>query len=49
MVEILLEGENARMANAIDSYDRTPLHLTAKKGHEDVVDFLLQKGAGMER
>ena len=34
--------------DAVDSEQKTPLHLAAYKGHASAVEYLLEKGADME-
>lgn len=45
----LMEGRGKRTVNANDVYERTPLHLAAQEGHDELVDFFLKKGAKIDR
>lgn len=45
----VMEGRGKRTVNANDVYERTPLHLAAQEGHDELVDFFLKKGAKIDR
>ena len=45
----LMEGRGKRTVNANDVYERTPLHLAAQQGHDELVEFFLKKGAKIDR
>lgn len=49
VVKKLTEGRNKRTINSNDASERTPLHLAAQEGHEDLVEFFLKKTARIER
>lgn len=44
-----MEGRGKRTVNANDVYERTPLHLAAQEGHDELVEFFLKKGAKIDR
>ncbi|KAJ7374941.1 Transient receptor putative cation channel sub A member 1 [Desmophyllum pertusum] len=44
----LMEGRGKRTVNANDVYERTPLHLAAQQGHDELVEFFLKKGAKID-
>lgn len=44
----LMDGRGKRTVNAIDVYERTPLHLAAQEGHEELVEFFLTKEAKID-
>ena len=45
----LMEGRGKRTVNANDVYERTPLHLAAQQGHDELVEFFLKKGGKIDR
>lgn len=45
----VMEGRGKRTVNANDVYERTPLHLAAQEGHDELVEFFLKKGAKIDR
>ena len=45
----LTEGRGKRTINCNDVNERTPLHLAAQEGHDDLVEFFLKRGARIER
>ena len=45
----LMDGRGKRTVNANDVYERTPLHLAAQQGHDELVEFFLKKGAKIDR
>ncbi|CAH3153557.1 unnamed protein product, partial [Porites evermanni] len=44
----VMEGRGKRTVNANDVYERTPLHLAAQEGHDELVEFFLKKGAKID-
>jgi len=44
----LMEGRGKRTVNANDVYERTPLHLAAQQGHDELVEFFLKKGGKID-
>lgn len=44
-----MEGRGKRTVNANDVYERTPLHLAAQEGRDELVEFFLKKGAKIDR
>ncbi|XP_078365223.1 transient receptor potential cation channel subfamily A member 1-like isoform X2 [Oculina patagonica] len=44
----LMDGRGKRTVNANDVYERTPLHLAAQQGHDELVEFFLKKGAKID-
>ncbi|KAK2559776.1 Transient receptor potential cation channel subfamily A member 1 [Acropora cervicornis] len=44
----LMDGRGKRTVNAIDVYERTPLHLAAQEGHEELVEFFLKREAKID-
>ena len=44
-----MDGRGKRTVNANDVYERTPLHLAAQEGHDELVEFFLKKGAKIDR
>lgn len=45
----VMDGRGKRTVNANDVYERTPLHLAAQEGHDELVEFFLKKGAKIDR
>lgn len=45
----LMEGRGKRTVNGNDVYERTPLHLAAQQGHDELVEFFLKRGAKIDR
>ena len=45
----LMEGRGKRTVNGNDVYERTPLHLAAQQGHDELVEFFLKKGGKIDR
>lgn len=44
----LMEGRGKRTVNGNDVYERTPLHLAAQQGHDELVEFFLKKGGKID-
>ncbi|XP_058971642.1 transient receptor potential cation channel subfamily A member 1 isoform X2 [Pocillopora verrucosa] len=44
----LMEGRGKRTVNGNDVYERTPLHLAAQQGHDELVEFFLKRGAKID-
>lgn len=44
-----MEGRGKRTVNANDVYERTPLHLAAQQGHDELVELFLKRGAKIDR
>lgn len=44
-----LLSEDARLTEARDVYDKTPLHLAAEKNHAEIAGILLEAGANLEQ
>ncbi|KAM7438709.1 Transient receptor putative cation channel subfamily A member 1 [Porites harrisoni] len=44
----VMEGRGKRTVNANDVYERTPLHLAAQEGHDELVEFFLKEGAKID-
>ena len=44
-----MDGRGKRTVNANDVYERTPLHLAAQEGHDELVEFFLKRGAKIDR
>ncbi|XP_048576796.1 transient receptor potential cation channel subfamily A member 1 isoform X3 [Nematostella vectensis] len=49
VVKKLTEGRGKRTMNANDANERTPLHLAAREGHDELVEFFLKRGARIDR
>jgi len=45
----LMDGRGKRTVNGNDVFERTPLHLAAQQGHDELVEFFLKKGGKIDR